>query len=194
MRAAHPCERSSRRSPGSQTESFCACQGLRPRRVAGARENAPSNIAFHVVDRVGTREFLLTRLNTWPAHSPTDASPPASRLDTHGLGSMWIALPSLQWTFTTYSLPVSRRTGNYVDTHRPGRSAPLGGRVRSLVQPGASAQCYPLCKPGPASRRGRRPHPGEKTCAVSECSGCESAALESPHAKLAAHLRRHPQP
>src|SRR5689334_1317886 len=87
MRAAHPCERSSWRSPGSRTESLCACQGLRPRRVAGARENAPSHVAFHVVDRVGTREFLLTRLNTWPAPSPTDASPPASRLDTHGLGA-----------------------------------------------------------------------------------------------------------
>ena len=28
---------------------------------------------------------------------------------THGLGSMWVATPSSQWTFTTYSLPVSRR-------------------------------------------------------------------------------------
>ena len=116
MRATHPCEWSSWRSPGSRTESFCACQGLRPRRAADARENAPSSVAFHVVDRVGTREFLLTRLNTWPTLSPSDASPPVSRLDTHGLGSMWIALPSLWWTLTTYSLPVSRRTGNYRDT------------------------------------------------------------------------------
>src|SRR5262249_29832144 len=28
----------------------------------------------------------------------------------HGLGPMWIATPSSQWTCTTYSLPVSRRT------------------------------------------------------------------------------------
>ncbi|MER9852362.1 hypothetical protein NKJ55_34835, partial [Mesorhizobium sp. M0106] len=27
-----------------------------------------------------------------------------------GSGPMWIAIPSSQWTSTTYSLPVSRRT------------------------------------------------------------------------------------
>jgi len=26
---------------------------------------------------------------------------------------MWFAIPSSQWTCTTYSLPVSRRTGNH---------------------------------------------------------------------------------
>ncbi len=30
----------------------------------------------------------------------------------HGSGPMWIASPSSQWTCTTYSLPVSRRTRN----------------------------------------------------------------------------------
>jgi hypothetical protein len=28
----------------------------------------------------------------------------------HGSGPMWFAIPSSQWTCTTYSLPVSRRT------------------------------------------------------------------------------------
>src|ERR1700680_2281610 len=50
------------------------------------------------------------RLNGWPIRSPTDASPTSSRTPAHGSGATWIATPSSQWTFTTYSLPVSRRT------------------------------------------------------------------------------------
>src|SRR4051812_41975308 len=36
--------------------------------------------------------------------------PLSSRPTAHDSGSMWIATPSLQWTCTIYSLPVSRRT------------------------------------------------------------------------------------
>jgi hypothetical protein len=50
------------------------------------------------------------RLNGWPIRSLTDASPTPSRTPAHGSGATWIATPSSQWTFTTYSLPVSRRT------------------------------------------------------------------------------------
>src|SRR3954453_8693310 len=50
------------------------------------------------------------RLNGWPARSPADASPPASRPDTHGSGPTWIATPSSYRTLTDYSWPVSRRT------------------------------------------------------------------------------------
>src|SRR5262249_42753608 len=53
---------------------------------------------------------FLSRLNGWPAGSPADASPTSSRMPAHGLGPMWVATPSSQWTCTTYSLPVSRRT------------------------------------------------------------------------------------
>jgi hypothetical protein len=31
-------------------------------------------------------------------------------MHAHGSGPMWFATPSSQWTCTTYSLPVSRRT------------------------------------------------------------------------------------
>jgi hypothetical protein len=31
-------------------------------------------------------------------------------MHAHGSGPMWFAPPSSQWTCTTYSLPVSRRT------------------------------------------------------------------------------------
>src|SRR5690349_14860986 len=53
---------------------------------------------------------VISRLNGWPVRSPADASPTASRRPAHGSGPMWIATPSSQWTCTTYSLPVSRRT------------------------------------------------------------------------------------
>ncbi len=50
------------------------------------------------------------QLNGWPMRSPADASPAPSRVPAHGAGPMWFANPSSQWTFTTYSLPISRRT------------------------------------------------------------------------------------
>src|SRR3954463_4243698 len=52
----------------------------------------------------------LSRLDGWPARSPADASPLASRPDTHGSGPTWIATPSSYRTLTDYSWPVSRRT------------------------------------------------------------------------------------
>src|SRR3954467_2307492 len=52
----------------------------------------------------------LSRLNGWPARPPADASPLASRPDTHGSGPTWIATPSSYRTLTDYSWPVSRRT------------------------------------------------------------------------------------
>src|SRR3954463_2028530 len=52
----------------------------------------------------------LSRLDGRPARSPADASPGPSRGPTHGSGPVRLARPSLQRTFTSYSLPVSRRT------------------------------------------------------------------------------------
>src|SRR3954464_11022771 len=52
----------------------------------------------------------LSRLNGWPARSPADASPLASRPDTHGSGPTWIATPSSYRTLTDYSSPASRPT------------------------------------------------------------------------------------
>lgn len=78
----------------------------------GARAGAPRRVAFRLINGVGVRDFPISRLNGWPVRSPADASPLPSRADTHGSGPMWVATPSSQWTCTTYSLPVSRRT-NY---------------------------------------------------------------------------------
>ena len=59
----------------------------------------------------------VSRLDGWPICSPADASPTSSRTPAHGLGPMWVATPSSQWTFTTYSLPVSRRTHSRCGPH-----------------------------------------------------------------------------
>src|SRR6202011_886335 len=53
----------------------------------------------------GSKDF--SRLNGWPMRSPVNASPAPSRVSTHDSGPVWFAIPSLQETFTLYSLPVS---------------------------------------------------------------------------------------
>jgi hypothetical protein len=72
-----------------------------------ARAVAPIRVAFHTCDSVGPRDIPLSRLNGWPMHSPTDASPAPSREPAHGSGPMRFATPSSWRTFTTYSSPVS---------------------------------------------------------------------------------------
>ncbi len=91
---------------------------------AGARDSAPAHFAFRSVDSVGARKIILSRLNGWPMLSPTDASPMSSRTPAHGSGPTWIATPSSQWTCTTYSLPVSRRTNCNASVMGPVSSSP----------------------------------------------------------------------
>lgn len=84
---------------------------------AGTRDVAPARIAFHVLERVGIRDKTISWLHGWPAHSPTDASLTFSRMPAHGSGAMWFAMPSSEWTLTTYALPVSRRTQHGFSRH-----------------------------------------------------------------------------
>ena len=67
---------------------------------------APIRVAFRPLYSVGSRNKFLPRLNGWPMHSPTDASPAPSRVPAHGSGPMRFATPSSQGTLTLYSLPV----------------------------------------------------------------------------------------
>ena len=88
-----------------------ACQVLRPRRVGQVLALARLDILPSTTQTVSAPGIsFLSRLNGWPARSPADASPTSSRMPAHGLGPMWAATPSSQWTCTTYSVPVSRRT------------------------------------------------------------------------------------
>jgi hypothetical protein len=52
------------------------------------RAVVPIRVAFRQVNGVGARDEVLSRLNGWPMHSPTDASPVPSQAPAHGSGPM----------------------------------------------------------------------------------------------------------
>jgi len=85
--------------PGSQT-----AQGRRAAAIT------PPAVLPSAVSTASAPRSRLSRLNGWPLRSPVNASTHTSRRTPHDSGPVWIATPSRQWTFTTYSLPVSRRT------------------------------------------------------------------------------------
>ena len=110
MRASRLTGRwSATRSPGSRARSVRTCQGLRPRGVGGRLAISPPAMLPSAVSTASAPRSKLSRLNGWPMRSPVNASTRASRHAPHDSGPVWIATPSPQWTFTTYSLPVSRR-------------------------------------------------------------------------------------
>jgi hypothetical protein len=74
-----------------------------------ARAGAVPRLAFRALNNVGIRN-VISWLNTQPGGSPVNASTCASRRTPHDSGPVWFATPSLHWTSTNYSLPVSRRT------------------------------------------------------------------------------------
>src|SRR5215468_3327407 len=94
-----------------------------------ARAVAPIRVAFHTCDSVGPRDVPLSRLNGWPMHSPTDASPVPSQEPAHGSGPMRFATPSSWRTFTAYSLPVSPAH------HMPGSPTTPGHMSARAVAP-----------------------------------------------------------
>jgi hypothetical protein len=74
--------------------------------VAG-HPRAQQDVAFRCMESVDTRDKNdIAWLNGWPARPPADASTSPSRMKPHSSGPMWIATPSLQWTCTTYSMPI----------------------------------------------------------------------------------------
>ena len=84
--------------------------------------DASNGFAFRLRNDVGVREIIFSRLDGWPAHSPTDASLRSSRATAHGSGPMRIATPSSYRIFTDCSLPVSRRTAKRTVRYRPSSS------------------------------------------------------------------------
>jgi putative transposase len=71
-------------------------------------------------------------------------------------------------------------------------AAPVGRRLRALVQP-PSSQRHPLCHPGPASCRRGRFRAGRPPCAVPAGARGQSAPLERAHPQLDPDRGRHPQ-
>src|SRR5258708_39625535 len=66
---------------------------------------------------VSCPDAKISRLNSWPAGSPVNASSRTSRCATHDSGPVWFAIPSLLETFTLYSLSISRRTSVHFFTN-----------------------------------------------------------------------------
>ena len=73
-------------------------------------------------------------------------TPPPSRTTAHGSGPMWIATPSSQWTCTTYSLPVSRRTPILRDLKIMRSSLKQRVARMSETKSGASFAAHPGCR------------------------------------------------
>ena len=74
-------------------QRFADCLAARPRMTLAQR----GSLLLHRDGLAPSTSCLFPgapRLNGWPARSPADASPLASRPDTHGPGLMWIATPS----------------------------------------------------------------------------------------------------
>jgi len=66
---------------------------------------------------VGTPEWSkLSRLDTRPARSPVNASPPASRPTAHDSGPVWVATPSPYETSIRNTSPVLPAHGDMLET------------------------------------------------------------------------------
>ena len=76
----------------------------------GTRDSAPVRVAFRCQNSVGTQDNSHFAAQ-WLAYAfPCRRFADILADCPHGSGPMWFATPSSQWTCTTYSLPVSRRT------------------------------------------------------------------------------------
>src|SRR6185369_9909794 len=73
-----------------------------------------------VLDRAGYHWASPTRLNTLPALSPVNASPPLLRAPPHDSGSLWLASPLTYDSFIHYNLPVY--PGALRQSHAEGQS------------------------------------------------------------------------
>jgi hypothetical protein len=77
-----------------------------PEVALGSRRSAsPSEAATSSAPGI----ICLSWLNGWPMPPPTDASPADLAIDFARLGAGAVREPSPERTFTSYSLPVSRR-------------------------------------------------------------------------------------
>jgi hypothetical protein len=82
-------------------------QVLRPRGAhRTARANAAGGVAFRLVGRRRHPEVVISRLHSWPARTPVNASLRPRGSPTHDLGPPWIATPSMSGVLIPFLMPV----------------------------------------------------------------------------------------
>ena len=80
----------------------------------------PSVLPSAYANGVGTQDKVSIAAQWLACTFPCRRFADTSRMPAHDSGPMWFAIPSSQWTCTTYSLPVSRRTPDLLSaTHAP---------------------------------------------------------------------------
>ena len=118
-------------------EDSVHAQVLRPRGVhRTARANAAGDVAFRLVRRRRHPETVISRLNSWPARTPVNASLRPYGSPTHDSGPPWIATPSMSGVLIPFLVPVypgafpTFRTGAADRTHvahLPDTTSPVSG-------------------------------------------------------------------
>jgi len=117
--------RTAQRYPGSQAGDVCACQGLRRRGADPCLAIATWAVLPSAGRKASAPRSWFSPLNGWPTLSPVNASLRPSRDAAHDSGSVRFATPSPKRTFTSYLLPVSRRT-------RPPHHSPTARRTGQI--------------------------------------------------------------
>ncbi len=104
------------RLPRFRAKNFSTCTRSPTARGSSHASHSPwDDVAFSSTERdrhLGIRP--VSQLNTWPVVSPVNASRRPSRDAAHHSGSGRLARPSPWGTFTSYSLPASWRTPEWV--------------------------------------------------------------------------------
>ena len=95
-------------SPGSRARCFRTCsRSSTAQGPSVSRACDTLDFAFHLSQNVGTLELNnISRLNTWPARTPINASPLPCGKPTHDAGPVWFATPSPYDSFIRYTSPV----------------------------------------------------------------------------------------
>ena len=109
MRPRYTCRlRANAGSPGSRARCFRACTGSLTARDLGApRDIGALGCGLPLLlQRRHPGVSCLSRLNTRPARSPVNASPPPLRAAPHDSGPVWVASPSPYDSFIHYTSPV----------------------------------------------------------------------------------------
>ena len=132
-------------------------EGLRPREVPRGLAVAPPAVwpsaLFH---SVGTSKPMISRLNTSPARTPVNASPPPLRTTTHDSGPSWVATPSTYGSFIHSSMPVSRRTKQPISSTALSQRQPTSWAcTRAFVCASPGLPVRTSCCIRPASRSER---------------------------------------